>query len=139
MPDSPGAGLSPPLSIPVPPVRRHLKASRSAQPRSREFPTKPRSPHAIHPVRLRIRRPAPLRPPVFLVLPEGAGGAVRERHAVRMAPAVAVAPTGAGGVRRAVADQALPGAGRLRPYNRRGPHHPRVYGPRSEARRGGTE
>src|SRR3546814_18540811 len=87
MPDSPGAGLSPPLSIPVPPVRRHLKASRSTQPRSREFPTKPRSPHAIYPVRLRIRQPAPLRPPVFLVLPEGAGGAVRERHAVRIAHA----------------------------------------------------
>src|SRR3546814_2965708 len=106
MPDSPGAGLPPPLSIPVPPVRRHLKAPRSTQPRSREFPAKPRSPHAIHPVRRRIQRPAPLRPPVFLVLPEGAGGAVRERHAVRMAPAVAGAPTGAGGVRRAVADRA---------------------------------
>src|SRR3546814_15624177 len=74
-------------------------------------------------VRLRIRRPAPRRPPVFLVLPEGAGGAVRERHAVRMAPAVAGAPTGAGGVRRAVADRALPGAGRDRKSTRLNSSH----------------
>src|SRR5690606_35007761 len=88
--------------------------------------TKTWSSNAIRPVRPAIRRPAPLRPPVLLVLPEGAGGAVRERHAVPMAPAVAGAPAGAGGIRRAVAAQALPGTGRRRPRHPRGQHHHRA-------------
>src|SRR5690606_15364478 len=102
-----GSGTARGMSIQAPPVR-----CSNTGPTRHDAGAIQRNLHAVQP----SGPTAALRPPLLLVLPEGAGGPVRERHAVRMAPAVAGTPAGAGRIRRAVADPALPGAGRRRPH-----------------------
>src|SRR5258708_4792817 len=70
-----------------------------------------------------------LRPSFFLLLPEGSGRVVRERHAVRIPPAVEQQSSGAGGTRRAVAAEALSRARRRGPHGNRGDHHHRASWP----------
>src|ERR1700722_15939939 len=70
-----------------------------------------------------------LRSPLFLVLPEGAGRAVRKPHAVRVPPTVPRQTGGDGRAHGVVAVQKVSGARRRWPSGDGGDCHHRISGP----------